>query len=239
MHVDGSTDGSLESLLDISDERLKLSYSENLGFGPARAKAFAFAAGKYTIWLDDDDKISPKCLATILNYCRRDLPPNCAGYVFHVSDIYGKLIGDEFNLKVGNLFQMRFDSGISGDKKEMVLTELWKNCQHNAVVNKSRLIPTSLLLGRLSLEYEFLFKNCVVAQKDYLPTGLSKNITKHLIQASCVMSELQLVRIKAFHTKRYKNKYFYFRSVFLYFAYILLCSVQSLRHRKKEAKCRI
>ena len=110
VHVDGSSDGSFEQLCQISDPRLRLSYSENMGFGPARANAFALASGRFTMWLDDDDTLLPEGLEVIMRFCSMELPAKIAGYVFHVCDPQGNLIGNEFDCDLANLFNLRFDS---------------------------------------------------------------------------------------------------------------------------------
>ncbi|RIX27018.1 glycosyltransferase family 2 protein [Sphingomonas edaphi] len=65
---DASTDGSLQALRPyLSDPRMKLvKHERNLGLSAARNTGFNVSSGKYVIFVDSDDVLSPGLVATCL-----------------------------------------------------------------------------------------------------------------------------------------------------------------------------
>ena len=63
---DGSTDGTLELLYSIKDERIKIFSYENSGVAVARNRGIANASGEYIAFLDADDLWTPTKLKSQL-----------------------------------------------------------------------------------------------------------------------------------------------------------------------------
>lgn len=61
---DGSTDGTLDVLADVSDTRLTVLKQHNAGPGAARNKGIGVAKGEYVTFLDSDDLYMPWTLQT-------------------------------------------------------------------------------------------------------------------------------------------------------------------------------
>ncbi len=64
---DGSLDSSLEILKSFHDSRLKILSIENQGVSNARNMGLSYAKGKYVIFLDADDYLSPDCFEVLDN----------------------------------------------------------------------------------------------------------------------------------------------------------------------------
>lgn len=67
---DGSTDNSLSILLEYAhtDERIKVIHQENAGAGMARNAGIDVAIGKYLVFVDSDDYISPDYLSLLATH---------------------------------------------------------------------------------------------------------------------------------------------------------------------------
>lgn len=61
---DGSTDGSLHQLHDITDSRLKIILQDNAGPGVARNRGLQMCESKYVLFLDADDEVYPDIFTT-------------------------------------------------------------------------------------------------------------------------------------------------------------------------------
>lgn len=69
---DGSTDGSVEIVKSYTDERIHLFRKENGGPGSARNYGVRKAQNDWIIWLDADDMMQPKALASFVYAIERN-----------------------------------------------------------------------------------------------------------------------------------------------------------------------
>jgi glycosyltransferase involved in cell wall biosynthesis len=68
---DGSTDGSVNELLNINDKRLKIISKENGGVSSARNRGIEESIGEYIAFLDADDEWEKDFLSTIISLIHR------------------------------------------------------------------------------------------------------------------------------------------------------------------------
>jgi len=97
----GSTDGTLEFLGSIADERLRVvAHDHPLGLGAARNAGLEASSGEYVVFLDDDDRLLEGAIAALVEAIR-DRPRNCAGVYTAHRNVYesdgrdhGRTVGD-------------------------------------------------------------------------------------------------------------------------------------------------
>ncbi|WP_352516215.1 MULTISPECIES: glycosyltransferase family 2 protein [unclassified Mesorhizobium] len=176
IHVDGSTDGTLEELLSIKDSRLTVTSGMNSGSAGSRRAAVARAKGKFIAIYDDDDQIIVQNIPTIINHLMGCTDNGLCGIVVHYQEPDGRLHGSQFVRKRTNFLQMRFDDHVQGDKREIIRSEILKS-----VVDKyyrgARRVPTSLLWYRLALNYDVMCVDEAIGVKCYFPGGLTSVIS--------------------------------------------------------------
>lgn len=83
---DGSTDGTVDVLSDISDKRLTVLTQHNAGPGAARNKGIGVAQGTYVAFLDSDDLYMPWTLETYQQALLNQSQPSlliCTAQDFH------------------------------------------------------------------------------------------------------------------------------------------------------------
>lgn len=218
VHDDGSTDDTFEALSSIADNRLRLTSGPNSGRAHAIQKAVASSNGKFCMLFDDDDILFPSGLKMILSDCSEKLEKDCAGYIYHMSKDDGSVLGDCFPLSRVNLIKLRADYGISGDKKEVVLSDCLKSVMD--VGGVYRRVPTSLYWARLSDKYDFMCVNSIVGQKDYLTGGMSSRIGRLKSSNRNPMILLHLEKIKLYVSGRYSSTSYFLKSVLALFWYL-------------------
>ncbi|ALJ15649.1 glycosyltransferase family 2 protein [Sphingopyxis macrogoltabida] len=220
VHVDGSTDGSFETLRQSDDPRLRVTYSENAGRARSLMIAMEAATGKFIMPFDDDDWLYAAGLQNILDDCASPLPPTATGYIYHLDDEDGNRVGTAFPDGRNNFLSLRCDHDVRGDKKEVVLTGDLRAVAYPSNTPHRR-IPTSYLWSRLALTKDVVARNISVGRKHYLPGGMSENIASLKIKNASPMAELQKVHIQGYFKKRYRSKTHFVRCVTLYFSYII------------------
>ena len=89
----------------------------------------------------------------------------------------GEVLGDNFTDQnyISNFFSMRFLDKISGDKKEIVKTEILKEYIFPYFENEKR-VATSTLWNRIAYDYDCLCLNYPVAVKRYIKGGMSDTL---------------------------------------------------------------
>lgn len=107
---DGSTDNSLKIMENFAqkDSRIKLiNLKKNGGAGNARNEGIRHIRGKYTIFVDSDDKMYPQMLEKLYNYAQHNNldVTICLAEVFHVPEntyvpyeIVDEKVGLDYNL---------------------------------------------------------------------------------------------------------------------------------------------
>ena len=75
----GSTDGTRDVIEAFDDDRLRIHYRKRpQGLSSARNKAMELATGEYIAFLDDDDRLAPSAIETLVD-ALVDRPEGCAG----------------------------------------------------------------------------------------------------------------------------------------------------------------
>ena len=75
----GSTDGTRDVIEAFDDDRIRVHYRESpQGLSSARNKAMELATGEYVAFLDDDDRLEPRAIETLVD-ALVDRPDSCAG----------------------------------------------------------------------------------------------------------------------------------------------------------------
>lgn len=212
IHIDGSTDDSLERLQSINDPRLHLGYSPNQGRGGALYSAVNMAQGRFVMLFDDDDTLFHSGLDVILSDCARPLPDNCIGHVYHMEDENHQTIGTRFPTATSNFLKLRADHKILGDKKEVVLAEKLRSAMMDGK-GVYRRIPTSLFWSRLALDGDVICHNQAIGSKTYLAGGMSHGIKKLKTANAWPMAILYSTHIRGFLNRRYKSFRYFGRAV--------------------------
>ncbi|MEG0500303.1 MAG: glycosyltransferase [Rikenellaceae bacterium] len=82
---DGSTDGSLNLVEKIKDERVKIFSQKNQGQAEARNKGVSEANGEYIYFMDSDDLLEPQTLEKCYEKCKKER----LDILFFNADIFG------------------------------------------------------------------------------------------------------------------------------------------------------
>jgi glycosyltransferase involved in cell wall biosynthesis len=222
VHVDGSTDDTYQKLSAVDDSRLHVSYGQNQGRAGSLCEAVKRANGRFCMLFDDDDKLSADGLARVLDDCKKCLPKNCIGRIYHLSKPNEQRLGASFPVAISNLIALRADHKVDGDKKEVILTQHLRKAME-IDEGSYRRVPTSLYWARLSLDFNIACENHVIGTKNYLDDGMSDRIRALKRKNSAPLILLHKARIQAFFRKRYRSISYALRSVFALIWY----SVQS------------
>lgn len=213
IHVDGSTDGTMEELATISDARLVASSGPNGGRAGALLSACRQAQGRFIMISDDDDTISHEGLQAVLDDCARPLPQGAVGYIYHLVGERGDRIGDPFPLAMqSNFLALRADHGVRGDKKELVLAEALKAALYDGR-GRFRRVPTSLIWSRLALRYDVVCRDVAIGRKLYLAGGMTNNISKLKARDAYPMALLYATHVSAFVHGRYRSPRFLAKAI--------------------------
>lgn len=205
VHVDGSTDGTMQELATISNARLAVTGGPNRGRANALLSACRQACGRFILIFDDDDTISHDGLQAALDDCARPLPERVIGYIYHFVGEHGGRIGDPFPLIArSNFLALRADQGVRGDKKELVLADALKAALYDGNMQFRR-VPTSLIWSRLAIRYDVICRDVMIGRKIYLTDGMTDNIAKLKARDAYPMALLYTTHVKAFVHGRYRS----------------------------------
>ena len=184
---DGSSDETeltINNWVDLKSLNIKYYYQINAGRGLALRKALLNADGEYSIIMDDDDyfvegafkRIKESLLSIDKKY---GLKRKLAGICCLCLSEDGDVLGDEFPNQdyISEFFKMRFLENISGDKKEIVKTEILKEYIFPYFENEKRVV-TSTLWNKIAYDYDCLCLNYAVAVKRYLIGGMSDSLLR-------------------------------------------------------------
>lgn len=231
VHIDGSTDGTLELLQEIRDPYFILSHSENKGRASTLERLVMEAQGQFIMIFDDDDWFTTHGVERVLEDCQASIPETCAGYIYLMEDRRGNIIGSEFPTAVANFVSLRADFAIQGDKKEVVKASLFKKvlvCANG----KYRRIPTSLYWGRIAYDYNVICKNFVVGGKEYLEGGMTSTISSLKAKNSFPIVMLNLLYVRCFFKGRYKSVSFLLKSLARASYYSILSGLSWIGNRQ-------
>ena len=149
IHVDGSSDGTLEALQAMPATRISTGTDRNQGRASALLAACRMARGRYIMVFDDDDTLYPDGLQAVLKDCELALDNGTVGFIYHLEDQDGRRIGTEFPVARANFMALRADHGVRGDKKEVVLATAFHRAMFDGGVRYRR-TPTSLVWPRMT-----------------------------------------------------------------------------------------
>lgn len=213
MHVDGSSDGTYESLAAMAEgePRLQVTQDTNRGRAYALAAAFRSARGKFVMFYDDDDDVDTAALAHVLRRLEEQLPPRVCGYVFQMIDDRGRTVGAPLPAR-SNLLRMRADDGVAGDKKEVILRDLLDRSFYTPR-GQDRRVPTSTLWARLALRYDVIGDNTAIGVKHYLSGGYTNRIQRLKKDNPGPMARVHAYRVAGFLLGRYRSPTYFLRSL--------------------------
>lgn len=231
VHVDGSTDDTLQRLTQVKDSRLRVTYAENQGRAGSLISTVSNASGRFCMLFDDDDDLTSEGLVRVLNDCIEPLLEGCVGRIYHLVDESGARVGSTFPVQRSNLIALRADHGVTGDKKEVVLTEPLLKAM--TVDKLYRRVPTSLYWARLALSQDILCENVVIGRKTYLTGGMSDSIRRLKMRNSAPLVTLHRIRLLAFFQGRFKSKRFVLRSLMAVVVYALTVPFSRVQASKK------
>lgn len=212
VHVDGSSDGTVEMLGKIEDRRLRVTTGTNRGRAGALAAAVANATGAFTMLFDDDDDLWADGVARVLADCSMPLPDGAAGFIYHLADETGGRLGSGFPRGISNFLELRHDLGVRGDKKEVVRTDLLKPIVA-ATAGMGRRVPTSLYWSTIALDHDVVCRDFEIGRKAYQPGGMSDRIRRLKHQSPRPLAELYKVQLKGFAKGRFRSPRAAFRAV--------------------------
>ena len=224
VHDDGSTDETFLLLSSIVDPRLRLARNSNGGRGQALESVIRMAKGEYVMIFDDDDLLYSEGLKTVLEDCASPLCETCAGWIYHLEDDNGLQIGDDFPQTRSNFVALRFDYGVTGDKKEVVRRSTILGVLQ--VPGTPRRIPTSLYWSRIAIAHDVLCKNSIIGRKTYLEGGMSDRIKGLKSSNPYPMLLLECAQLHAYVVRRYRSPRFFARSLAAFFVYGIRCLFQ-------------
>jgi glycosyltransferase involved in cell wall biosynthesis len=217
VHVDGSKDDTYNRLGAIRDARLSISVDSNKGRAFALYNAVKNASGKYVMLFDDDDWIDPEGIRAVISDCEGEaLRENRVGFIYHLSDSAGKIVGTNFDVEISNFIELRADHNLQGDKKEVVLASVLKEAFEEPL---DRRVPTSLYWSRIALKYDVICRNKVIGRKNYLTDGMTSNILSLKMKNPYSMALLYITRVKGFLLGRYRSFKYFFKSLLLWLLY--------------------
>lgn len=221
VHVDGSTDGTVEALTQLRAPRLSVSEGPNRGRAPSLLSALQRARGKFLMVYDDDDEINRQGLALALAKCACALPDQVAGFIYHLNDQNGTRLGSDFPVARSNFLKLRADEQVKGDKKEIILTELFKVCTYDDT-GAYRRIPSSLTWARVALTHDVICVNQTIGVKYYLAGGMTSNIKEIKRKNAYPMYLLYWAHCAAYLRGRYRSVRHFTRSLIGLTGYSLL-----------------
>jgi hypothetical protein len=221
LHVDGSTDATMDKIGKIHDPRLRVTSAANQGRGSALVKAINAARGDFTMLYDDDDGIYPNVLRSAIERCRQAHGSSFGGFIYHMDDEAGHRVGTPFKSSQSNFIKLRADERVAGDKKEIVRTGLLQGAVYDPK-GAYRRTPTSLSWTRIALTHDAICINESIGVKRYLPGGLTSRIWPNKMSNAYPMHLLYRARCQAFLRGRYSSPQYFARSLLGLIGYGLL-----------------
>ena len=162
--------------------------------------------------MDSDDYFLENSLNDLNFILQKNISKNIAGFVFLTANRNLNINGKSFfeNNKVSNMVTYLADENIYGDKKEIILSKIVKE---NLYLNKfnERRVPTSFIWLQISIKYDVVCFNKVIAIKNYYKTGMSKNINKIRID-SPYSSFIYYRKLLKMYKIKFLSKKFYFKT---------------------------
>jgi glycosyltransferase involved in cell wall biosynthesis len=177
---DGSTDNTKilveKWIKECKDFEIKYIYKDNGGMHTAHNVAYEHSTSELSMCIDSDDYLADNAVEIIVNHWS-DYGEDCyAGMVGLDSFVDGTIVGKSFP---ENLKEEKFRNihrKITGDKKYIYRTKVFKSYPPYPVFKGERLTPLSLKYFLIDNNYKMLIINKVICYVEYLDDGSSKNI---------------------------------------------------------------
>jgi glycosyltransferase involved in cell wall biosynthesis len=234
VHDDGSSDGTLEALRAIGDPRLKLSHGPNRGPASAFLAALRLARGRFAMLANDDDTLYPEGLRTVLSDCAQPLPPDIAGFIYHLDDEAGRRLGSAFAVPRSNFLALRADKRVLGDKKEVVLAEVLRGVCFDPEAGFRR-APISLNWSRISLTMDVICREVSIGRKFYLADGLTARMRWMKLANALPMFLLYRAHLAGYLRRRYRSPRYAGKAVLGTVVYGVLALAQGFLRRHARA----
>ena len=162
--------------------------------------------------MDSDDYFLENSLNKLNIILQKKISNKIAGFVFLTASSNLNINGKNFteNNKISNMVTYLADENIYGDKKEIILSKIIKE---NLYLNKfnERRVPTSFLWLQISMKYDVICFNKIIAVKNYYKTGMSKNINKIRID-SPYSSFIYYRDLLKMYKNKFQSKRFYLKT---------------------------
>lgn len=181
---DGSTDDT-KSVVNkfINERKIEITYFYQSNSGKHRAinKGVELAKGEYFFIVDSDDFLPIDSLSIYNKYLLKiqdDIYAGVAGLRAYNSNI---IIGKTFKGNELDIYNYeRKKHGISGDKAEVYKTKILKKFKFPEFENE-KFLNESIVWNEIALNgYKMKFFNEITYYCEYLDSGLTSNINKHL-----------------------------------------------------------
>jgi glycosyltransferase involved in cell wall biosynthesis len=175
---DGSTDDTaavVASLAAVSPFRVEYRRQENAGKHIALNRGAEVCRGTFLAIVDSDDWYLPSCLERLKHHWEAIPDPSAFAEVQGLcADPHGRLLGDPYPVDVfdSDYFTLTQVLRIRGDRAGMIRADVLRAHPFPEEF-RSMLVPEAIVLNRIAQRYRLRGFNEVIAQKEYLPTGLS------------------------------------------------------------------
>lgn len=164
---DGSTDSSSKICDEFKkvDSRIEVIHKENGGLSDARNQGTKFAKGRYVVYLDSDDYLSPKYVEESINMCISNNADISIMQMCYIPEYVNEVIENDNNVTITLLNS--FDA-----IKESLYQKKFSCCAPSKMYKKEILEGISFPVGKLSEDlavcHEILGKAKIVAySSDY------------------------------------------------------------------------
>jgi glycosyltransferase involved in cell wall biosynthesis len=176
---DGSTDDTAElvaALAGRSPFPVRYHRQENAGKHVALNRGAELARGRFVAIVDSDDWYLPACLERLKHHW--DAIPDPSGFAEVqglCADEHGRVLGDRYPADVydSDYYTLTQVLRLRGDRNGMFRTDVLRAHPFPEEF-RSVLVPEAIVLNRIARRYRIRGFNEVVAQKEYLETGLSR-----------------------------------------------------------------
>lgn len=175
---DGSRDGTcdfIENLTHQSAIKIKYLFKENGGKHTAINQSHSLIEGSFAAIVDSDDYLVPNCIERIEYFVSKYNDNISVGVLsFLKSFSSGQIIGVKYPKDeiVSNHVEMRINGKITGDKFEVVRTNVFKSYQFPIYENE-RFFGEGYLWSKIGKEYSTVYINEVLYIAEYNSNGLT------------------------------------------------------------------
>jgi glycosyltransferase involved in cell wall biosynthesis len=179
---DGSVDNTkdyINKLIKDKKINIKYIYKENGGKQSAYNVGLDNAKGDVFLCIDSDDILRDNVLKLIDNNFKNIKNKKDLAGVMYIQGYINnkdKVIGTEFpkDNMIDSYYNIYNNYNVKGDKLIILKTNVARE-YYFPIIEGEKFVPEALIFNRISLKYNFLCKNEIVAYKEYLDSGYSNN----------------------------------------------------------------